>query len=131
MTEVWLYRIDVVAVPDDADQGVPDVAGFEVLTTDGDKIGKVDEATREAGGGWIVVDTGFWIFGKKRMIPAGAIESIDLEKREVRLALTKDQVKQAPDYDKVRRDEKAYRDEVGDYYRTGKGAPADRAAGWS
>jgi hypothetical protein len=122
MTEVWLYRVDVVTVPADVDKGIPDVAGFEVLSTEGEKIGKVDEATHEAGRGWIVVDTGFWIFGKKRMIPAGAIESIDLDKREVRVALTKDRIKQAPDYDKVRRDEHAYRDEVGAYYSADKGA---------
>jgi hypothetical protein len=44
-----------------------------------------------------------------------------LDKREVRVALTKDQIKQAPDYDKLRRDEQAYRDEIGAYYSADKG----------
>jgi hypothetical protein len=114
MTEVWMYRVEVLEVPETP--AIPDIAGFEVLSSDGHKLGKVDEATNEAGRGWIVVDTGFWIFGKKRLIPAGAIESIDLDEREVRLALTKDAIKNAPDFDEVRRDQKDYRDEVGTYY---------------
>jgi ribosomal 30S subunit maturation factor RimM len=115
MSEVWVYRVEVLEVPDD-ESTMPDIAGFEVLSSDGHKLGKVDQATYEAGSGWIVVDTGFWVFGKKRMVPAGAIESIDLDAREVRLGLTKEQIKQAPDFDEVRRDQDAYRQELGEYY---------------
>ena len=53
-----------------------DLTGFNVEATDGG-IGKVDEATKEAGGSFIVVDTGPWIFGKKVMLPAGLIRDID------------------------------------------------------
>ena len=53
-----------------------DLSGFKVEATDGD-IGKVDEATNEVGGSFIVVDTGPWIFGKKVMLPAGLIRDID------------------------------------------------------
>src|SRR5437899_10139487 len=115
MADVWVYRVGVVVL-DDGTGAVPDVTGFEVVTTDGEKIGKVDEASNEAGGSWIVVDTGFWIFGKKRMIPAGAIQSIDPEKRQVRVALSKDEIKKAPDYDELRKRETSYRDEMSNYY---------------
>lgn len=92
-----------------------DLVGYDVEATDG-SIGKIDESTVEADRQHIVVDTGFWIFGKKRMIPAGVIETVDLNDQKVFVNLTKDQIKSAPDYDEVRREEEAYRNEVGSYY---------------
>ena len=59
---------------------------------------------------------GFWIFGKKRMIPAGTIESIDVDNHEVKVAVNQGDVKEAPDYDQVRQRDQAYRGEVGNYY---------------
>jgi ribosomal 30S subunit maturation factor RimM len=123
MTDMWVYRVEVF-VPKEGEQTTPDLAGFEVVTTDDQKIGKVDEATNDARGSWIVVDTGFWIFGKKRMIPAGAIESVDLDERRLRVALSKEEVKNAPDYDKAREFQDSYRKEMDNYY--GK-RPADSA----
>lgn len=61
---------------------------FDVVTRDGHKIGKIDEATNEVGSSWVVVDTGFWIFGKKRMIPAGTIESLDVDNGEGKIDMT-------------------------------------------
>ena len=46
-----------------------------------------------------MVDTGFWIFGKKRMIPAGVVRAIDVDEKKVFVAMTKDEIKGAPDYD--------------------------------
>jgi hypothetical protein len=131
MADVWVYRVGVLVLPgttggDSTNGGltemIPDVTGFEVVTTDGEKIGKVDEATNETGNSWIVVDTGFWIFGKKRMIPAGSIASIDPMKRQIRVSLSKDEIKNAPDFHEVRKRESAYRDEVSNYYRNYQGA---------
>ena len=95
-----------------------DVEGFEVAANDGD-IGKIDEATYDVGTSYIVVDTGPWIFGRKVLLPAGVIERIDLDRREVQVRLTKDQIKNAPELDEVtdyRSD--AYREQVGTYYNT-------------
>jgi hypothetical protein len=114
MADLWVYRVDVFT----PNQTAPDLAGFEVVTTDDQKIGKIDEATNEAGSSWIVVDTGFWIFGKKRMIPAGAVESVDHDERLLRVALSKEEVNNAPDYDKAREFQDAYRQEMDDYYGT-------------
>jgi len=105
MTELWTFEMTEPV----------DLTGFDVDATDG-HIGKIDEATYDTGAGSVVVDTGFWIFGKKRLIPAGAINEIDLDRRAVQVGMTKDQIKDAPDYDEARRDDAAYRDEVGDYY---------------
>jgi hypothetical protein len=92
-----------------------DLTGFEVEASDG-HIGKVDEATYETGASCLVVDTGFWIFGKKRMIPAGAIRELDLANNKIVVSMTKDQIKDAPDYDEAQRDLDDYRQRHTDYY---------------
>jgi hypothetical protein len=74
-----------------------DLIGYEVEASDG-KIGSVDEASNAVDDAHFVVDTGFWIFGKKRLIPAGKVESIDVAERRVRVDLTKEQVKSSPDW---------------------------------
>ena len=47
----------------------------------------------------IVVDTGPWTFGKKVVIPAGAIERIDMDNRTVHVNLVRDRIENAPEYD--------------------------------
>ena len=69
MTDLWSYR-------DTARSQPADLVGFQVVATDG-ALGNLDAATYDVGGSYIVVDTGFWIFGKKRMLPAGVIDRID------------------------------------------------------
>lgn len=112
MTDVWVYRIDVIEVPERA----PDLTDFEAYANDGERIGKVDEASQPDRGGFIVVDTGWWIFGKKRMVPIGAIESIDLDERKVHLSRSKDAIKDAPDFDEVLQYKEDYREQVAEHY---------------
>jgi hypothetical protein len=107
MTELWSYR-------DTARTQTTDVVGFEVVATDG-SIGKVDQATY-ADASYLVVDTGLWILGKKRMLPAGVIDRIDYDGRQVLINLTKDQVRDAPDYDAARDQDETYRSELGTHY---------------
>jgi hypothetical protein len=109
--EIWTYR-------EDLRPNAGDLKGYKVEATDG-SIGKVDEATEEVGGSAIVVDTGPWIFGRKVVIPAGAIERIDAEDRVLHVGMTKDQIKESPEFDEQlgwRNDE--YRDRLGSYYGT-------------
>jgi hypothetical protein len=105
--EIWTYRQAVVG-PD------VDLEGFEVEARDG-SIGKIDEATYETGTSSVVVDTGPWIFGRKVVIPAGVIDRVDLENRKVYVSLTKDQIKDSPEYDPDKFDED-YRTRLGTYY---------------
>jgi stress response protein YsnF len=49
------------------------------------------------------------------VIPAGMIERIDLEGRKVFIGLTKDQIKDSPEYDPDRFDDD-YRARLGSYY---------------
>lgn len=88
---------------------------YDVHATDGD-IGKVDEMTTEVGTGSLVVDTGKWIFGKKRMIPAACVRMVDHTNRRIDVTLTKDQIKNAPDAkDVVERDDDYYENQSGYY----------------
>ena len=90
------------------------LVGYDVEATDG-KIGKIDESTDDVGASYLVVDTGFWIFGKKRMIPAGVVERIDDTDEKVFVRLTKDDVKSAPDFEEQHRRERELYDK---YYDT-------------
>jgi hypothetical protein len=80
--------------------------GYQVEAADG-SIGKIDEASNEAGAAYVVVDTGFWIFGKKRLIPAGVIERVNVDSQTVYVGMTKDQIKNAPDFDETLRDDRS------------------------
>src|SRR5688500_3485361 len=99
-----------------------DIVGFDVEAVDGG-IGKIDEATQDISGDFVVVDTGPWIFGKDVVFPADLIQSIDEETHTVFLAVTKDEIKDAPEYDESRRDDALYREELGSYYGRLPGGP--------
>jgi hypothetical protein len=92
-TDIWAYRPDVWI-------DGRDVVGYDVAARDGE-IGKIDESTLDADEQHIVVDTGFWIFGKRRLIPAAAVIRIDHEAERVDVDLTKEQIKGAPDFDEI------------------------------
>jgi hypothetical protein len=109
-TDLWTYRQTTWTGTN--------LTGFEVEATDGD-IGKVDDATDDVGGSFIVVDTGPWIFGKKVMLPAGVISDVDFDAQKVFVNRTKDEIKNAPGYDADRHTDPAYRDEIGTYYGGG------------
>ncbi len=113
---IYTYRIGVFASSSGTGK-LPDVTGFNVEATDG-HIGKVDEATSKDTSSCLVVDTGFWIFGNKRMIPAGVVRRVDPDQKKIYVAMSKDEIKGAPDYDADRHqlDEQGYHKEVGPYY---------------
>ena len=107
-TNIWSYSRNYASKP-------MDVEGFKVEATDGD-IGKVDEATYEVGSAYIVVDTGPWIFGRKVVLPAGAIERLDLDNEKILVRLTKDQIKDSPELDETDYRSEEYRTKLGTYY---------------
>jgi hypothetical protein len=109
-TDLWTHR--------DATIGTTNLVGLSVEAIDG-SIGKIDEATTEVGKSYIVVDTGPWIFGKKVLLPAGVVDRVDTQEEKVYVGRTKDQIKDAPEFDEERYTDEAYRDEIGSYYGTG------------
>jgi hypothetical protein len=111
-TDIWSYREQTWATSD--------LTGYSVEAIDG-SIGKIDEASYDVGAGYIVVDTGPWIFGKKVMLPAGVISRVDSQEEQVFVNRTKDQIKNAPEFDKERDRDETYRGQLGSYY--GQGGP--------
>ncbi|MFF8598081.1 PRC-barrel domain-containing protein [Streptomyces sp. NPDC015232] len=93
------------------------LTGWRVEACDG-HIGKVDEHSDEVDDSYLVVDTGVWIFGREVLIPARAVTRVDVEERTVHLALSKEQVKDSPEFvsDKHLAD-RQYREEIDQYYR--------------
>jgi hypothetical protein len=108
-TTIWVWREDAVS----NDRG--SLEGFSVEALDG-SIGKIDEATYDVGGSYVVVDTGPWIFGKKVLLPAGVIDRVDYDDETVYVNQTKDQIKNSPEFDESTYREEDYRSRVGDYY---------------
>lgn len=104
--DLWNYRETI---------GRVDMTGFDVEATDG-SIGTVDEATLDVGAGYLVVDTGTWIFGKKVLLPAGLVAAVHREDGKVFVELTKDEIKDAPEYDADTGFTEPYRDSLQSYY---------------
>jgi hypothetical protein len=106
----WQYRTETGFVGEETD-----LTGFSIAAVDGD-IGRVDQATYETGASHLVIDTGPWIFGRKVMLPAGVVERIDTAEKTVYVDRTKDQIKDAPEYDDTFADNAEYRQQLGNYY---------------
>ena len=96
--------------------------GYGVEALDG-SIGKVDDTTAQTGAGTFVVDTGPWIFGKKVMLPIGVFGSVDRDDEKVFVNRTKDEIKNAPEFDESLIEDQTYRNQIGSYYGRG-------GAGW-
>ncbi|MFC6017503.1 PRC-barrel domain-containing protein [Plantactinospora solaniradicis] len=114
----WRYR-------DDAGVTGADLVGYKVEATDGG-IGKIDSASHEVNASYLVVDTGPWIFGKKVMLPAGVVNHVDHDDRKVYVDRSKEQIKDAPEFDETGHGDPSYRDKIGGYYGGTYGSP-----GWT
>lgn len=107
-TDIWTFSESSI--------DAASLIGFSVEATDGG-IGKIDEATGEAGRSQFIVDTGPWIFGKKVMLPAGVVDRVDPDTETVFVSRSKDEIKNAPEFDAdVHRDDDEYRSRLGGYY---------------
>jgi hypothetical protein len=112
--DIWVYP--------DPSWSTMDLSGFRVEATDGE-IGTVDEASTQIGTGDLVIHTGPWIFGRKVMLPVGVISGIDPDSRKVKVNLTKEQIRNAPEFHEERQFDKAYRQELGSYYANRPAGP--------
>ncbi|MER5758850.1 PRC-barrel domain-containing protein [Streptomyces sp. NPDC002082] len=108
--DIWGYHSDTGYL-----KGA-DIVGYKVEAADG-SIGKIDKHSEDVGASYLVVDTGVWIFGKHVLLPAGTIERIDVIGETVYVNRTKDQIKDAPEYDEAKRaGESDYLERFGRYY---------------
>ncbi|ROQ60109.1 hypothetical protein EDD93_7529 [Streptomyces sp. 840.1] len=93
-----------------------DLIGYKVEATDG-SIGKVDKHSDDVNSAYLVVDTGLWIFGKHVLLPAGTVRTVDQAERKIFVDLTKDQIKDSPEFDKDKHvGDAGYHEQIGGYY---------------
>jgi len=109
-TDIWTQTDTTISTTD--------LIGYKVEAIDG-SIGKVDEASNEVGASYLVIDTGPWIFGKKVLLPVGLIDRVDAAEETIFVNRTKDEIKNAPEFDEMNYRDDAYRSQVGDYYYGG------------
>jgi len=92
----------------------PDYGGYKVVANDGE-IGHIDSFAIAPDESHLVVDTGGWLFGRMSLIPAAAVRVVNHESQTVQIDLTKQQIKDAPEYDKSA-GYGPYRDAATEYY---------------
>ena len=73
---------------------------FEVEALDGG-VGTIDEATRLADAGLLVVGTGRSIFGKTVLLPVAVVTRVDVNEEKVFVERTKAEIEHAPRFDDV------------------------------
>ena len=112
MSDMWVFKDPLPTGQTRKESGL---AGFKVEATDG-SVGEVAEAASEGGKSYLVVDTGAWLFSKKVVLPAGVVDRVDEDDEKVYVDRTKDEIKDAPEFDEARYTDAAYHDELGGYY---------------
>jgi uncharacterized protein (TIGR02271 family) len=86
-----------------------------------DKVGSVYDILVDDRSGsfrYFVVDTGFWIFGKKVLLPVGRADINTHERRVYAKGLTKHQVEALPDFDDLDKIDYEHEEHVRNVYRS-------------
>lgn len=93
---------------------------FDVYTEGNDKIGSVKDAIIDDTAGrfrYLIVDTGFWVFGKQVLLPIG-LAHFDYDSRRVYVdGLTKEQVENMPEYREGMTIDRNYEEQLSSSYR--------------
>ena len=73
------------------------VRGFHLVASDGE-VGHVDDFLFDEAGAirYFLVDTSNWIGGRSVLVAPSAVEKIDSPNHEIRVRLTRDQIKNGP-----------------------------------
>ncbi|MFD7133908.1 PRC-barrel domain containing protein [Streptomyces sp. NPDC059894] len=96
-----------------------DLTGYQVDATDG-HAGKVTKYSRDLGPRFLVVHTGFWVLGKKVVLPSDVVMGVDHDARTVQVTRTKDEVRSAPPFDaETYLGDPRHRDQLGGRYGSG------------
>ena len=80
-----------------------DLTGFRVETPDGE-VGTIDSAASDSEGGFLVLDPEPHFFAKKLVLPAEVVEKVDVDARTVRVSWTKEQLKDAAQFEDEQRE---------------------------
>jgi hypothetical protein len=92
--ERLIMPADIWTFPPTAD-AIQFLIGYEVVATNG-KVGSIDEHSLASDSSYIVLNTGWWLFERKRLIPCGFIRSIDGTTGRIHLSMSKHDVRAAP-----------------------------------
>lgn len=99
-----------------------DIKGLDVYAgRTSEKIGTIDNALVDEAGRlrYFVIDTGFWIFGKKVLLPVGYCQIDDQARRIYATGiLHKKQVEELPEYNESTKVNRSYEERVSRVYRT-------------
>ncbi|WP_250290201.1 hypothetical protein [Streptomyces atroolivaceus] len=76
-----------------------DVIGYGVEAPDG-SVGTVIRLSPVPGFDHLVIDAGVWKFGRSVVVPAGMVTAVDDAERVIRVRCTKDQIKDAPRFER-------------------------------
>jgi uncharacterized protein (TIGR02271 family) len=99
--------------------GGNDIKSFAVYDQTDDKIGSVYDIIVDETGKfrYLVIDTGFWIFGKKVLLPVGKASIDYAQERIYAQGLTKEQAESLPEYDDDMTIDYDYEERVRTVYR--------------
>jgi hypothetical protein len=93
-----------------------DLVDYKVEATDG-SVGSVMDATYVSGESYLVVNTGGTLLSKRVVLPAGIVDRVDHDGSTIHIGRSKEEIKNAPEFEEERYREETYRDELGNYYR--------------
>ncbi len=97
-----------------------DITNFEVIAKGDEKVGSVENILVDENSGrflYLIVDTGFWILGKKVLLPIGLGLIVYMDRRVYVEKLTKEQVKNLPEYKENITIDRDYEEQVRAVYR--------------
>lgn len=101
---------------------IDDIKNFDVYAEGDEKVGTVTDILVDEQTGrfrYFVVDTGFWVFGKKVLLPIGRANVDYNDKRIYVYGLTKQQVESLPNFDELDKVDYDYEEQVRGVYRPG------------
>ncbi|MGB3788929.1 MAG: DUF2382 domain-containing protein [Phormidesmis sp.] len=103
-----------------SDNNLSHIEDYSVYADGDDKVGSVEDGLFDDTDGqfrYLIVDTGFWFFGKKVLLPVGRARFDNDQKRVYVAGLTKEQVESLPEYDSDMTVDYDYEENVRGVYR--------------
>lgn len=99
--------------------GGDDIKGYDVYADTAEKIGGVYDVLVDESGRfrYFVIDTGFWVFGKKVLLPVGRAR-IDYDQHRIyATGMSKEQAENLPEYSENKTVDYNYEEQVRNIYR--------------
>src|SRR6056297_1894440 len=125
MINMVLYKLEDLTADytdtEDTDFDNYEIRDFDVYSDINDeKVGTVKNILVDDTGSfrYLVVDTGFWIFGKQVLLPIGRSRISYADRRVYATGLTQEQVESLPDFNDLERVDYDYEEQVRGVYRT-------------